>query len=160
MKKQSKENKQFNQTPVSVWVLKSMTDFVLEIEDYVHESHNKERGFELIKNYANFLKQPLKLWMFVPYDENGNLWIFPPTEDERIWSEKDSVNAELSYIQKIVDYQKAKECMLFDGFEMIDNSYLRCKTEAGLFLDLDEELMENMTVEDLVSRVRTIQFST
>lgn len=47
----------------------SMTDFVLEQGN----PNNTDSQFtDKVIAYAKFLKQPLKLWMFVPCDENGN----------------------------------------------------------------------------------------
>ena len=60
----------------------SMTDFVLGIEQNSYtktekyniiEWQSKCESFDKIIKYANFLKQPLKLGMFVPCDENGNV---------------------------------------------------------------------------------------
>ena len=88
----------------------SMTDFVLEqskrimnVEITHLESHNQ------IVDYANFLKQPLKLEMFIcsvpepeiqgGYSEDGN---FVGGYDEK-WIE---------------EYYEAKEKVLFEGFEV------------------------------------------
>jgi len=49
----------------------SMTDFVLS-KKYTATGH---------ENYANFLKQPLELWMFIPCDEDGNVLEEPDIED-------------------------------------------------------------------------------
>lgn len=51
--------------------LQSMTDFVLEIsEQTTNEGNCLFRNFNKIKNYANFLKQPLELEMFIPCVDN------------------------------------------------------------------------------------------
>jgi len=47
----------------------SMTDFVLETFDNTLTVDFQVKVF----NYANFLKQPLKLEMIVPCDEDGNV---------------------------------------------------------------------------------------
>jgi hypothetical protein len=52
----------------------SMTDFVLEQNNF------KVFRNQQILNYANFLKQPLELWMFVPCDENGDVLEEPKTK--------------------------------------------------------------------------------
>lgn len=63
--------------------------------------------------YAKFLKQPLKLEMFVPCDEDGNVFknldnsIQAP--DFKDWKE----------------YKQAKEKVLFEGFEFFDK-YQNC----------------------------------
>ena len=49
----------------------SMTDFVLEVsKQTTNEGNSLVRNFNKIKNYAQFLKQPLKLEMFVPCDDS------------------------------------------------------------------------------------------
>lgn len=52
----------------------SMTDFVIlqNISLANKEIKHNECGLRILK-YANFLKQPLILGMFVPCDENGNV---------------------------------------------------------------------------------------
>ena len=47
----------------------SMTDFVL----YCSKNVGHPRTINSIISYAEFLKQPLKLEMFVACDENGNI---------------------------------------------------------------------------------------
>lgn len=97
----------------------SMTDFVLEQNEIRLEKINKGEiddsiiaGIEadnffafIVSNYAKFLKQPLELWMFVPCDENGNVLEKP--------------NAGMfGYDHVYSNYDKAKERVLFEGFEM------------------------------------------
>ncbi|MDM1073668.1 hypothetical protein HX001_14355 [Empedobacter brevis] len=96
--------------------LTSMTDFVLEQEKL--NQKNTSRLACLCANYAQFLKQPLTLGKFVPCDEEGNVWKFPPTQEEWEWCEKDSTEAEQSFKQKEFYYQQAKERVLFEGFEI------------------------------------------
>ena len=83
----------------------SMTDFVLQ---------DKSMSGVNIISYANFLKQPLELEMFVPCDEEGNVLeeksIFNTTEEDHIFN-SDSFDK----------YQQAKERCLFQGFEVQDN---------------------------------------
>jgi hypothetical protein len=71
----------------------SMTDFVLK---QIKSKSNYK--IEKIDNYANFLKQPLELWMFIPCDLiQGKIVI---------------LNEENNH------YQQAKERCLFEGFEL------------------------------------------
>lgn len=44
--------------------LKTMTEFVRGILDYTHESHNYERGIDLLKWYSDLLNEPLNINMF------------------------------------------------------------------------------------------------
>ena len=61
--------------------LQSMTDFVLEKMRFWGINDNLLADGLLVKNYANFLKQPLQLGFFVPCDENGNVLSEPKAED-------------------------------------------------------------------------------
>lgn len=79
----------------------SMTDFVLEqYELSRNPTHFEENAF----NYAQFLKQPLELWMFVPCDEDGNVLEEPSLLDER-------------YYLLLMAYEQAKERCLFEKSE-------------------------------------------
>ena len=101
--------------------LKSMTDFVLEqiknfnavvYDDLETASINL---IERIENYANFQKQPLKLEMFVPCDEDGNVLEEPKIEEEYVDEHTTQIFAQYQY-----DLDKAKEKVLFEGFKIYD----------------------------------------
>ena len=90
--------------------LQSMTDFVLKIDGIVKQPEDQDTDdwslscFSVIENYANFLKQPLKLGFFVPCDENGN--VLDPSDVFK--------SCEKGFL-----YGKAKEKVLFEGFEYV-----------------------------------------
>lgn len=90
----------------------SMTDFVLEksknapLEDY---NQVNETFVNKVINYANFLKQPLKLEMFVPCDDEGNVL------DCKEWKQFEGKVTDLSFI--LEKHKKAKEKVLFEGFQ-------------------------------------------
>ena len=50
-----------------------MTDFVLELGKTNQIELSDEAFIDVVLNYAQFLKQPLTLGMFVPCDEDGNI---------------------------------------------------------------------------------------
>jgi hypothetical protein len=90
----------------------SMTDFVL--------GNNKEPYMEGTKykdlvNYAKFLKEPLKLEMFVPCYSNGNL-IEKPNHDKV--PEMDIEQMKQYWDEWNMDYDRAKENVLFEGFNV------------------------------------------
>lgn len=76
----------------------SMTDFVLE-----------DNGNILNMQYADFLKQPNEKWMFVPYDENGNVLEEPKLFKSGDCEEQNKTITDIRFKQ----YQQAKERCLF-----------------------------------------------
>ena len=90
----------------------SMVDFVLENakQPYVEGTKYKD-----LVNYAKFLKQPLKLGMFVPCDNDGNILEQPiyttNHSDECYCKECEEETKRCSDLQD--QYQKAKEKVLF-----------------------------------------------
>lgn len=115
----------------------SMADFVLGqtnkyqvegVSDYLEISRVI---LTRIRNYAEFLKRPLKLEMFVPCDEEGSvlekpvkIQYFDPTEP---------VPEEIE--QEFYEYEKAKEKVLFEGFAVktmeFHNHIKSCSTPIG-----------------------------
>ena len=87
-----------------------MTDFVLE---QLNEQNSRIKPmrevFNSLEKYANFLKQPLKLEMFVPYDEDGNVLEYFP------------IHRFADNPEKYRRYKKAKENVLFEL--KIDSDY-------------------------------------
>jgi hypothetical protein len=140
----------------------SMTDFVLEqskrimnVEITHLESH------EEIVNYARFLKQPLKLEMFIPCDEYGNVLtgepLSPAKDSEWIrWENESEI------------YLKKKSLLTFKGFELnkrniknLDNIFCLTKdkfqltffkNENSIFLDnlITNQTFKIFTIEDLI----------
>ena len=100
----------------------SMLDFVLK-QNYTTtldisqiDFYDKELSIlEKIRNYANFLKQPLNLGMFVPCYENGNPIILDTEHKECpiSWS-----------IDEIEKYKKAKEKVLFEDLPIVQAKWL------------------------------------
>ena len=83
--------------------------------DY-YQWYNKVRD-----NYDDFLKQPLNLGMFVPCDDDGNIIEHPIYKtnhsDECYCKECEEETKRCSDLQ--YQYQKAKEKVLFEGFEVV-----------------------------------------
>lgn len=82
-----------------------MIEFVLESDEKIGNPYTLEKYRQVTRNYANFLKQPLTLGMFVPCDEEGN-----PLRPVGAPFMKYEVEA----------YQQAKERVLFEGFKLQD----------------------------------------
>ena len=91
-----------------------MTDFVLEQLNEQNSRTNPMREvFNSLEKYAKFLKQPLKLEMFVPCDDEGIVLEEPKIEEEYVDEHTTQIFAQYQY-----DLDKAKENVLFDGFEL------------------------------------------
>ena len=90
----------------------SMTDYVLE--------------------YANFLKQPLELWMFVPCDEDGSI-LEEPIE---------TIGGVEMYSKF---YKQAKEKVIFKNF-IYDEEIDVVRNNYGVEIYLGDD---NLTIEDL-----------
>ena len=91
----------------------SMTDFVLDQMKFASIHHEDDSEcLDVIFRYANFLKQPLKLEMFVPCDDEGNV-----LEEPNRNRFKNEYLTEDQYKTKFLKYQQAKERCLFEGFE-------------------------------------------
>jgi hypothetical protein len=112
-----------------------MTDFVLERSEK-SISHLKiievfKEGARItneIFNYANFLNQPLELWMFVPCDESGEV-----LEESGMFKLLGEVDNDLEQ-QK---YQQAKDKVLFYGFYIAE---IRSKKEICIKLNTISEI--------------------
>ena len=114
-----------------------MTDFVLDKQRFKEDS---DTAIFKITNYARFLKQPLKLEMFVPCNEDGNVL-------------EDIIGNGMvdNYSEKVKQYQQAKERVLFEGF-----TYFKDKEEDSFlvrnsFFKIHDLEFLNYTIEDLLN---------
>jgi len=115
----------------------SMTDFVLS-KKYTATGH---------ENYAHFLKQPLKLWMFVPCDEDGNV-LEEPVHYET-WLKLHEYEGSAIGFDEHLKYQQAKERCLFDGFDIGAQPLERfVMHQDGFGLVMDD--LKRQTIENLV----------
>ena len=137
----------------------SMTSFVLK-QNYTTtldisqiDFYDKELSIlEKIRNYAKFLKQPLKLEMFVTCDDEGNFFEEPKIEDYF----DDGFNFEFNqtHFKDVVlkEYQIAETKVLFEGIEFRKNggvNFLTIKEDIFAFFDFNVKF-KNLTIEDLI----------
>ena len=120
-----------------------MTDFVINESENKEVSknfsgfsdivNNKKLSYDNILNYANFLKQPLELWMFIPCDKVGSVL-------EKVDCDLDVRNNEL------LKYQQAKEKCFFKNFTFDFESrytyYLR--TDKGFSFSIHKKIESNI----------------
>lgn len=126
----------------------SMTDFVLEQElpTYLQKDEFEEAYYKL-HNYANFLKKPLTLEMFVPCDEDGNVLEEPNRISNMNWDAKKLEDWSLN----CHEYQQAKERVLFDGFKLKDGFIIMPDKQF-----LDTSKLKNKIVENLINEHYTL----
>lgn len=110
----------------------SMTDFV--IQEWEKDLYTDDFT-KIVKNYADFLKQPLKLEMFIPCDDNGNVL-------------EDIIGNGMihNYSEKVKQYQQAKDKVLFKGFDIYSNGDLH-----NAFVTFESSRLEIMNVENLIT---------
>jgi len=94
----------------------SMTDYVLDLADSNNVEHYLKLG-KLIE-YAEFLTQPLKLEMFVPCDEDGNVLEEP--RGYEIFKEGIKEGGTVVWAVQCKEYQQALKKVLFKGFKSSD----------------------------------------
>ena len=138
--------------------LQSMTDFVLgqrmtteevnassfyDIQTHIYKYYDK------VFNYANFLKQPLQLGFFVPYDENGNVLEEPQMRPEMNSFDEEDVDYDA---QELYEYIEAKKRVLFKGFELYnDENTIRYN---NIFIE-NQDFKKGLTIESLKSYCST-----
>ena len=107
----------------------SMTDFVLEQTNKITNEWSEDdqiRLLDKISNYANFLKQPLKLEMFVTCVDN------------EVFNYSMHGNKE--------HFEQAKQKVLFEGFQYCEKS----NTVRNQVFIFSKQMIKELTIEDLV----------
>lgn len=119
-----------------------ITDFILEHEKSF-EVNSEGWAIDYIDSifkYANFIKQPLKVEMFVPCDEYGDVL------EEPKYYNPNKVQLGWAYER----WEKAKEKVLFEGFEVCNrNSEMNCVVHKNFHLNTG--FKHRKTIEDLTS---------
>ena len=93
-----------------------MTDFIFN-QDEINGGFGQEE-IDKVWNYAQFLKQPLKLGMFVPCDEDGNVL------EEPVYSEPTSENEIGDLDELVYQYNLSKNSVYFEGFQFYNEGHL------------------------------------
>lgn len=131
----------------------SMTDFVLDKQRFKEDS---DTAIFKITNYGNFLTQPLKLEMFVPCDEDGNVLEEPNlvlnfTNKEGYYNYDGFEKAKLKY-------QKAKEKVLFENYSVVKQSTYSIVVDShgrNVWLSWNE----SKTIESLINEVTEVSLT-
>ena len=102
-----------------------MTDFVIEY--YSNEGFADLHTLNLLNNYAQFLRMPLSLNMFLPVDSEGNILKEP--KNYATWkslkhnSEITEIDSGNVFFDENRVFQKAESKILFDGFISAYNGF-------------------------------------
>ena len=125
-----------------------MTDFVLEqLNEQNSRTKPMREVFNSLEKYATFLRQPLKLEMFVPCDEKGNVLEEPQMRPVKISFDEEDMDYDA---QELYDYIKAKEKVLFEGFKPYED--YECAKYEDVYVD--EEVCDGkFTIEELIKDV-------
>lgn len=91
----------------------------------------EQSKLDKIRSYANFLKQPLELWMFVPCKLVDGVWVV--LEEKKPFQDN------------YFEFQQAKERCLFEGFGVRNGNWL-----SNGNIDIDEEFCQGLSIESLV----------
>ena len=130
--------------------------FLIPMTDFIDKFlHTGDLNYQLrvLNNYKDFLKKHLKLEMFVPCDEDGNI-LKEPKRWEDYLQYPDSFDGNKEW-DELYDYQQAKEKVLFEGFYYQSNfsekqnklyEYIRNKHPHVFSF----EQINNSTVESLL----------
>ena len=99
----------------------------------------------LRENFDNFLEKPLKLEMFVPCDEEGDILEEPTNYEKRL------LNMMTEYNDEVYTYYQAKAKVLFEGFEYDkENDWVTYNEFARFFVSE----LQNGKVEDLFKLIK------
>ena len=101
-------------------------------------------------NFDNFLEQQLKLEMFVPCDEEGDILEEPTDYEKRL------LNMMTEYNDEVYTYYQAKVKVLFEGFEITDETeFLISKYGFSLYFNQ----IEDFNIEHLLTWSNEIQLT-
>ncbi|MDP9959741.1 hypothetical protein [Chryseobacterium lathyri] len=122
-----------------------MTDFVIEY--YSNEGYADLQTLRLMKNYANFLRRPLTLGMFVPVGQEGNVLKEPKNYTSWKSLDHNAVKRNTSGFEEYTEYQNAEKNCLFEGFIIAYNGYSVVRIVASY----DEAVELSFNKSDLMS---------
>jgi len=129
-------------------ILVSMTDFVLE-QELINGGFGQDE-INKVWNYVNFLKQPLELYMFVPCKLVDGVWVV--LEEPKYFKIDNSDFNNFNYADYCLEYQQAKERVLFEGFRL-NGKYLWMEESLFMISDNYTESLKNYgNIESLLKK--------
>nr|WP_315028694.1 hypothetical protein [uncultured Chryseobacterium sp.] len=119
-----------------------MTTFVIEY--YSNEGYADLQILNLMNNYANFLKKPLTLGMFVPVDPQGNVLKEP--KNYASWKSlehNDGERTDITGFEDYAEYQNAELHCMFEGFRVDYNGYSKVRIVASYDTSIELSFNKN-----------------
>ena len=137
----------------------SMADYVLKQagilkEEGMYTKDLQSHTFHKYVTYANFLKTPLELGMFVPCDEDGNVLKEPKGFHDYMEGVRMGLSFKGSYNETKEQYQQAKERVIFEGAEM-DSLNIIMHGDKFVTTKFRIEVAEE-TIEDMINHNLTL----
>ena len=141
----------------------SMVDFVIKESTNKEVSknfsgfsdivNNKRLSYDNILKYANFLKQPLEIWMFIPCDSNGNIVKKPDLSDANGRQYDENIDEDMAWAKYNTLMKQGNKKVLFNGFKFQDANedypmpFVYLNEDVTLYPETFDEYSK---VEDLV----------
>lgn len=133
------------------------SDYVVSMGKTSKDELSDDDCFKMMFGYANFLKRPLELGMFIPCDLEENVLEEPESWD--MYLSHDGNEKEIGGLKKeVIQYQQAKERVLFEGvtvnYDKVNNGekafiiYLKDIVICSYYKDVNFRFK---TIEDLTS---------
>lgn len=144
-----------------------MTDFVLQRAEesilpltIIETFKNGAKITNQIFNYANFLNKRLELGMFIPCDEDGNILEKFSKSYKGKYCKHTGLPLDEKELNKIYDYNDAKENVLFDKFNfkgIVNDFFIVESNELTLLYSTKEKrFFEYTRIESLVYKNLTL----
>jgi len=131
--------------------LVSMTNFVLQEYEKRNAYYNQnDKVLSKIKKYAEFLKQPISIWQFIPCDLEGNILEKPYNYDDKIiWLEGEN---------RV--YQEAEYRVIFKDFLILETrpnpEYTKSISHSSSLFNIF--WLSNITQQWIISKgLRTVE---
>lgn len=143
--------------------LMSMTDFVLAEKNstpvvrnfagFTETSNYEKHSYSRIVKYAEFLSQPLKLEMFVPCDEGGNVMEAPIQMDYFHFEGRPAKYPQECYEFDLKKFEQAEEKVLFEGcytFQQGENAIVAHPDKGAVWITWTDRVVEDLVQHKLI----------
>jgi len=138
--------------------LKGMLDFIIEQNNIIPKEEIIVFA-QNIQNYANFLKQPIEIWQFIPCKLVDGNWVV--LEEPKYYMDWYKWGSFSKYGESIVkecsdyhnDLKEAKEIVIFEGFELVDSGF---SDSLNLLCVRENKFIGSVIKGELITQFETI----